>query len=101
MGAVYWEIITVEDPCPTLSFITEQTDSLVYEFTADFPLRDSIFHEWQILINDDLIANEVEQPGGDNTFLFQFSPGIYDICLVAETPQCPQGISYCEELEVR
>ncbi len=101
LGIAYCEIITAEDPCPTLSFVTEQTDSFLYEFTADFPLRDSIFYEWQILINDDLIASEVEQPGGDNTFLFQFSPGIYDICLVTETPQCPQGISYCEELEVR
>lgn len=94
------EVFVEDDPCPQLSFTTREENPSTYSFFADFPERDNIFYEWVILVNGDLLYSESEPPGGDNTLFFQFAPGTYDICIQTETPECPQGIRYCEQLVV-
>ena len=91
----------VSDPCPELSFTSRTIeDGFVYEFTADFELRDEIEYFWTVFIRDDLIAFEGEEPGGDNKYFFQFGePGEYTVCVEYEGEFCDIE-KYCENIVI-
>ncbi len=98
-GVEFCREIAVEPICPELFFMVEQEgDTPSYNFIAEFPDIDTITYEW--FINGDFI----EQDGGsgaDNMLFFQFEPGTYEICITAETPDCPNGTQFCQELVVQ
>ncbi len=97
-GVEYCEFIEVEDPCPELSFAVEQLNNFTYKFTANFELKDQLVYVWSVFRLDDLIFEEVEEQGGDNILEFQFEPGEYSVCIFTETPDCPDGTEFCEEI---
>ncbi|MCX2744405.1 hypothetical protein OO013_11035 [Mangrovivirga sp. M17] len=100
-GTQYCDTIFVKDPCPQLFFnITDSTNNN-YTFSADFTRMDSTTYNWELYQNGDLLASEFEDGTGDNQFFFQFMPGTYNMCMKAETPECPQGTSYCKEIVVQ
>ncbi len=92
----------VNKPCPELSFIQEQStmNSKVYQFKADFELKNDISYGWVVYKNNDFVIFEEEIPGeGDNIFNYEFSVGSYVICIEKEsfTQECPLA-KYCIEL---
>ncbi|NMM49603.1 hypothetical protein [Marinigracilibium pacificum] len=99
-GIDFCQTIFVEDLCPQLHFTRDSTENS-FTFRADFFEMDSISYNWELYQNGDLIASELEDENGDNQFFYQFSRGNYSICLTAETPECPQGSSYCEEVIIQ
>ncbi len=99
-GVEYCQFLEVEDPCPELSFEADQINDTSYKFTANFPLKDEIVYSWNIFRLDDLIFEEVEGEDGDNILEFQFDPGEYHVCLIAEVEGCPEVIEFCEQISI-
>ncbi|WP_298312983.1 hypothetical protein [uncultured Aquimarina sp.] len=98
-GREFCKEIVVEPICPDLSFTIEQEGNTTgYNFTANFENIDTIIYEWEI--NGDVIEQDGGQ-GADNMLFFQFDPGTYEICIRAETPTCPEGTQFCEELIIQ
>ena len=97
-GVEFCREIVVASVCPDLFFVAEQEgDTPSYNFFADFAGMNEITYSWTI--NGDVI----EQDGGgngDNTLFYQFSPGTYNVCIIAETPDCPEGTDFCLEIVV-
>lgn len=98
VGVEYCQFIVVEDPCPELSFEVEQINDFTFKFIANFELKDQLVYTWSIFRLDDLIFEEVEEQGGDNILEFQFDPGTYNVCIIAETEDCPEGVEFCEDI---
>ncbi|TYP72860.1 hypothetical protein BD809_106110 [Aquimarina intermedia] len=91
--------IVVPEYCAPLSFISSQvTNSLEFNFTADFADRDALQYSWFI----DGVLIEANDGGllGDNVFNFTFAPGSHTVCIEAVSASCPQGMEYCEEIIV-
>ena len=88
--------------CPQLNFDVEMIDpfTLEYLFTASFSnLEDTEGYEW--FIDDEFIEMDGPRNDGDNMLIFSFDePGQYEVCIMAETPDCPEGISFCELIDV-
>ncbi|QCK16935.1 hypothetical protein DCC35_20470 [Mangrovivirga cuniculi] len=101
LGTEYCETIFVEDPCPQLFFNVSDSTENNYTFMADFAQMNSIGYSWELYQNGDLLASEFEDGNGDNQFFYQFTQGTYNMCMTAETPECPQGTSYCEEIVIQ
>ncbi|MDH7444264.1 hypothetical protein [Aquimarina sp. 2201CG14-23] len=98
-GVEFCREITVVPICPNLFFTVEQEGNTPsYNFTAQFDGIQDTTYEWRV--NGDVIEQD-GGPGADNTFSFQFSPGTYEICISAETPTCPDGTQFCEEIIVQ
>lgn len=93
--------IIVEDPCPDLFFnVTQGQFPRSFIFQADFPGSSDIIYEWQVIIDQTVIASEVDGPGGDDLFEYDFSPGTYDVCMVSEPVGCSPEARYCQQLVV-
>ncbi|GAA4276334.1 hypothetical protein [Aquimarina mytili] len=102
------------DRCPELAFTFQKLDSVrldkvddtisndslfgYYKFTADFPNIEETAYEW--FVNDSLVDSELILDDRDNMYVGFFEPGIYNICIFSETPECPEGTSYCKTLRV-
>ncbi|MBW1294530.1 hypothetical protein [Aquimarina litoralis] len=100
-GTSYCKVIEVEEVdgnCPELFFLAEQDgDNPAYYFQVEFPNADQV--EWLgWFINGELV--EDSNNGDNNRFYYQFEPGRYEVCLKTETPDCPQGTSYCKVIEI-
>ncbi|KAA1246466.1 hypothetical protein [Aquimarina sp. RZ0] len=98
-GVVYCKEIKVDDDvCPELYFEIEQDDTNpAYYFQVAFEGADVL--EWLgWYINGDFV--EDSNQGDNNRFYYQFAPGRYEVCLKTETPECPEGISYCKIIEI-
>lgn len=95
----YCKEIVVDQFCPDfISFDTEQDNSYTYYFYANFDGKEHVAFDWYI--NDDLV--EREHPDSletDHKLIWQFSPGIYNICLVVSQEGC-DDIEYCEEIVI-
>ncbi|MGY3794123.1 hypothetical protein [uncultured Aquimarina sp.] len=92
------EVQEVDERCPELFFIAEQDgDNPAYYFQVEFEGADQI--EWLgWYINGEFV--EDSNNGDNNRFYYQFAPGRYEVCLKTETPECPQGTSYCKVIEI-
>ncbi len=92
--------VTVDenDPCPDLFFKAKKYEGpLTYKFMADFRGIDSLSYGW--FINGELVEDSA--PDEDNYLLWDFEgPGRYEVCIKAETPDCPEGTSYCKVIEI-
>ncbi len=102
------------DRCPELAFTFHKLDAMhlekvndtisndslagYYKFTADFPNIEETAYEW--FVNDSLLDSELILDDRDNMYVGFFEPGIYTICIFSETPECPEGTSYCKTLRV-
>ncbi|MDH7444265.1 hypothetical protein [Aquimarina sp. 2201CG14-23] len=100
-GASYCKVIEVEEvdsECPDLFFIAEQDgDNPAYYFQVEFEGADQF--EWLgWFINGEFV--EDSNNGDNNRFYYQFAPGRYEVCLKTETPECPEGTSYCKIIEI-
>jgi len=93
------EIWVGENKCPDLKFIAEQDgDNSAYYFQAEFEGADN--YEWLgWFINGEFVDDS--NFGDNNRFYYQFTPGKYEVCLKTETPDCPNGVSYCKEIEIK
>ena len=98
-GTEYCQTITV-DACPFVSYETEELNSNTYRFTANFETKDLLEYYWSIYKNDDLIFSELEDAAGDDSLLYQFEVGTYEVCLEAEIDECPEVLRYCTEIIV-
>ncbi|RZS93259.1 hypothetical protein [Aquimarina brevivitae] len=97
-GTGFCREIRVEPICPDLFFIAEQDGTNpAYNFFADFAGMNDITYNWTI--NGEFIETD-GGPDGDNTLFFQFNPGTYQVCITTETPDCPNGVQFCEEIVI-
>ncbi|MBQ4822680.1 hypothetical protein [Aquimarina sp. MMG016] len=104
-GTRYCKEIVIEevsDVCPEVSFTKEMEPGTngVYVFEAQIEGTDAVAElDWYI--NDQLIENPSDQQGGSRVLTYQFDPGVYKVCLKVFTEDCPEGVIYCKEIEVR
>lgn len=74
-----------------LAMEVEQHSCSSYTFTAEAPPSVPIF--W--IVNDEFL-----QHAGNIFNFFTDEPGIYTICAGYETPDCPEGVTYCTIISV-
>ncbi len=86
------------DPCPDLFFESRQYERpMQYKFIADFKGIEEVSYGW--FINGELVEDSA--PDEDNYLIWNFDePGRYEVCIKTETPDCPEGASYCKVIEV-
>lgn len=102
-GASFCKVIEIEDTatdCPELFFEYEQEgDTPGYNFYASFEGMNDVSYEW--MINGDVVDTEMVDSNDRDDYMYtQFSPGTYEICIFTETPDCPNGTSYCKTLVI-
>jgi len=91
-----------ERRCPELNFTSEILNrfNLAYQFEASFPGLEALgSYSWFV----DGVFIEADGPDnqGDNLLLRNFeAPGVYEICMKAETENCPEGIEFCKRIEI-
>lgn len=95
--------IIVEGPagCPDLFFEADQISDRNYKFVADFEgINELNWYGW--FINGEEVENEGTMNNGDNKLDYVFTEeGTYEICIMTETPECPQGVEFCKTIEVK
>lgn len=86
------------NPCPDLFFRSKQYQGrFTYKFFANFRGINEVSYGWYI--NDRLVEDSA--PDEDNYLIWDFKePGRYEVCIKTETPNCPEGVSYCKVIEV-
>ncbi len=97
-GVKYCKEIRVgEFACPELSFeIEQQGNSNGYKFfPGNFEGVQDVSSEW--FVDGEYVGSS---SGKEDPFAYDFEPGSYEVCLLVETPQCPEGVKKCEMLEV-
>lgn len=95
-------IISEEDPmgCPDLFFeIEREGDTSGYNFYASFEGINQVSYEW--MIDGQIVDSEIiGVTGRDNYLYYQFNKGTFEICIITETQDCPEGISYCKQIAI-
>ncbi|WP_101447906.1 hypothetical protein [Aquimarina sp. MAR_2010_214] len=86
------------NPCPDLFFRSKHYQGRsTYKFIADFKEIQEVSYGWYI--NGELVEDSA--PNENNYFIWNFKePGRYEVCIKTETPNCPEGVSYCKVIEV-
>ncbi|TSE08621.1 hypothetical protein [Aquimarina algiphila] len=87
------------NPCPDLFFKAKRYQGpFTYKFIANFEGVENASYEWSV--NGELVQ---EASQNDNQYLiYNFEQaGEYEVCIMTETPDCPQGVSYCKVIEVK
>ncbi len=91
--------IVVDSICPELRFEFErEPDTFSYNFVANFSGINETTYNW--ILDDQVVEDNDGGANGDNMFAFQFTPGVHNVCISTETPLCPNGIEFCEEIAV-
>lgn len=94
-----YEIINACEGCPDLGFRIEEIEDNRFKFVADFDgLEDAHSYDW--FIDGRFIETDGNGVGGDNQLTETFEPGVYEICMYTETPDCALGTSFCKVLTV-
>ncbi|MBQ0735629.1 hypothetical protein [Aquimarina celericrescens] len=99
-GVKYCKEIRVGGACPELLFESEKDGdkSAYYFYPGAFDGIDDTTLEW--FVNGDYVGNSPEFPH-NNPFYYEFAgPGRYEVCLMIETPECPNGTSFCKIIEI-
>ncbi|MDH7444266.1 hypothetical protein [Aquimarina sp. 2201CG14-23] len=87
--------IDQDSDCPQLSF-TQDGKVLFADFEE---LNNLEVYEW--FVNDELVETENLQDQRDNKLdLSTYNPGTYNVCIKAETPDCPNGAEFCKEIVI-
>ncbi len=91
--------VIVEEICPNLMFEgMQEPDTFSYNFIAEFPEISEVTYNW--IVDEQVVEENDGGANGDNRFIFQFTPGVHKVCIATETPFCPSGIEFCEEIIV-
>lgn len=91
--------IVVETVCPDLRFESErEPETFSYNFMANFEGINETQYDW--VVDDQIVEDNDGGVNGDNMFIFQFTLGIHNVCISAETPLCPIGTEFCQEIIV-
>ncbi len=99
LGKKVCKEIVVDPICPDLRFDFEQEpDTFSYNFTANFPGINETTYNW--IVDDQVVEDNDGGANGDNLFMFQFTPGMHKVCISTETPLCPQGTEFCQDIQV-
>ncbi len=95
----YCKEILVEVECPTeLFFEAEEDGHNTYVFFAEFESQDHIPYKWYI--NDEVVDKEnFDGFDTDHKLFWQFDPGEYTVCVVAELEGC-DDVEFCIDLTV-
>jgi len=82
--------------CPELSF-TQDGKELFANFEGVNELE---VYEW--FVDEQSVETEnIQNDDRDNKLdLSTFDPGTYNVCLKAETPDCPEGVEFCKEITI-
>ena len=80
--------------CPELSFEASLDNDVYFFHPVSFDGIDDVIIEWSI------DGEFIENVPGNDSFSFQFQPGTYEVCMAVETPECPEGVSFCETIIV-
>ncbi|MBP2832343.1 hypothetical protein J8281_09115 [Aquimarina sp. U1-2] len=97
------------ESCPDMAFEivkndtvktkTSKIDSLIeVSFKANFSGIENTPYEW--FVNDSIVDSEIALDNRDHKYVGLFAPGSYEVCIRAETPDCPEGASFCETIIV-
>lgn len=100
-GVSFCKVIEIDYDCPELFFEMEQEgDTPGYNFYASFDRMQDTSYEWTI--NGEVVDREIVDSNEekDDYLYYQFGAGTYEICIIAETPNCPQGVRYCKTLVI-
>ncbi|WP_299184413.1 hypothetical protein [uncultured Aquimarina sp.] len=102
-GVTFCKVIEIEgseNDCPDLFFTIEQEGNTPgYNFWAEFEGMSNVSYEW--LINGDVVDTETMNSNDrDNYLYYQFGTGTYEICIITETPDCPNGVTFCKTLVI-
>ncbi len=85
-------------PCPDLFFRSKRYQSpFTYKFIANFEGRENMPYEWSV--NGRLVQEASKNENQYMIYNFE-KAGKYEVCIMTETPDCPEGISYCKIIEV-
>ena len=89
--------IDEETSCPDLYYYYEEGNDGAYYFTADFDgMEDLEWYAWKV---DGQIKDEESGENKDNEFTYYFDgAGDHEVCLVTETPECPQATYFCKTI---
>ncbi len=103
-GASYCKEIVVQESdllCPEVSFEKEMEIGSInaYVFEAIIEGTDQV-SEIKWYVNEDQIQNPTDQQGGNRVLRYQFEPGVYKVCVKVFTPDCPEGVKYCKEIQI-
>ncbi len=100
-GVEHCEEITITsvNPCPEVSFETLIEDTN-YTFQAlGHDATTTANYSWSI--DGDYIENLNFDGNNNEYFSYNFTEnGTYTICAFIETPECPNGVEYCEEITI-
>ena len=97
------EVIEI-DSCAGLDFesVVGIEEAVFGEFVADGIISDSaIKYEWKI--NDEFVFNEILLTDNEDNhvLVYKFTEnGSYEVTVLVETPECPNGTSYTETIVV-
>lgn len=96
-GVLFCEEFDIESVCPELYFEPVQGETnTIYTFFAEFDGMNSLnSYSWHI--NGDVVEVESSETR-DNKLFWQFETGIHEVCLQNESPQCPEGAEYCQQI---
>ena len=98
-GMQYCMQIEVAPICPQLEFTYEKLLLLpLYSFTADFPEKNDVTYSWYI--DNVFIEEDGGGVGGDNVMQYNLLVGVYEVCIRYQSPECPDGIEFCETVTV-
>ncbi len=100
-GIEFCEEVTIEqsEGCPDLFFEYGKNSDRDYVFEAHFDGIETLeWYGWTI--NGDIVDEEGTINEGDNRLEYTFEEGTYEVCIITETPDCPEGISFCKEIVV-
>ncbi|WP_421876195.1 hypothetical protein [Marinoscillum sp.] len=88
-----------ESSCPDMYFEYEKTDSTAYSFFAEFEgMNDLEWYAWKV---DGSIVDEESGDNRDHFLSYIFAaPGEHEVCLVTETPDCPEAVYFCKTILV-
>ena len=90
----FYEILNNCVGCFDARFQIESLTDNIYRFVPDFEIKEG----YQLLfkINGEIHSEIVESA----PFEKSFTPGVYNVCIRATTPDCPNGKEFCKELVV-
>ena len=86
-----------ENPCPDVEFSVD-VDSTTNTVTIKTEGLENL--SYQLYVNDVLVDSVTLDDINDGVFDFQFEPGTYNVCVVAQSDQCGASIEFCQDVEV-
>lgn len=83
------------EECPELSF-SQDGKKLIADFEG---INNLDVYEW--FVDNELVETESQQDQRDNILnLSSYNPGTYNVCIKAETENCPEGVAFCKEIVI-